>query len=88
MALHVAHRLTLIAFATVAMRGVLDRAGLEATLNTALLAGAIAFPIGLVLGDLARRLIEDTVRTEVERVLQDVLHLDGVEQQSASAQTA
>ncbi len=88
MALHVAHRLTLIAFATVAMRGVLDRAGLEATLNAALLTGAIAFPIGLILGDLARRLIEDTVRMEVERVLQDVLHLDDAGLHSASAQTA
>lgn len=88
MAWHVAHRLTLIAFATVTMRGVLDQAGLEATLQAALLAGAIAFPIGLVLGDLARRLIEDIVRTEVERVLQDVLHLDGAELQSASALTA
>lgn len=88
MAWHVAHRLTLIAFATVAMRGVLDRTGLEATLNAALLAGAIAYPIGLILGDLARRLIEDTVRMEVERVLQDVLHLDDADHNSTSAQVA
>ncbi len=77
MALHVASRLALIAFATVAMRGVLDRAGLEATLHAALVASAIVFPIGLVLGDLARRLIEDIVHMEVERVLQDTPNLDG-----------
>lgn len=85
MALHVASRLALIAFATVAMRGVLDRAGLEATLNAALFAGAILFPFGLVLGELARRLIEDTVHMEVQRVLQDVLPVSEIDHETVSA---
>lgn len=68
-AIDVSSRLALIAFATVALRGVLDGATFEATVTGALTAAVILWPIGFGLGDLGRRLVDDLVQKDVEPVV-------------------
>jgi len=67
----------LIAFATVALRGVLDSAEFRSTLKLALQASAAAFGIGWIIGDLARRLIEDMVLAQIRKILDKHTSRDG-----------
>ncbi len=71
MALHTACRLALIAFATIALRGVLDRSEFQTVLILALQIGAAFFGIGLIIGDLARRLLEDLVTAKIRKVINE-----------------
>ena len=64
-----ASRLSLIAFATVSIRGVITGTEFEGTLKSALIAAAVFYGLGLVVGELARRVIEDNVRSEFERLI-------------------
>ena len=68
MALHTATRLALIAFATIGLRGILNGMDFHSTSHLALSVGAGVFAVGLVVGDLARRLVEDIVLTDVRRI--------------------
>jgi len=70
-AMHVACRFALIAFATIALRGLLDGTDFEATTQEALKVGALFGLAGLIVGDLARRLIEDLVAEALPQPLQD-----------------
>lgn len=69
MATNVGCRLVLIAFATIALRGVLDGTDFQSTAKRALMIAVCFWPIGLAVGDLARRLVEDLVHKDVEPVL-------------------
>ena len=62
-------RLSLIAFATVSLRGVMTGGEFEGTLQTALAAAAAFYLFGMICGDLARRLAEEDARAEVERMI-------------------
>lgn len=72
MAMSVGCRLAHIAFATIALRGVLDGADFHGTAYRAVWVAFCVWPIGLIVGDLARRLVEDLVRQEAAPVLNDV----------------
>ena len=61
-----ASRLSLIAFATASARGVMTGADFTGTLKAALIAAAVFYGLGLIFGDLARRVVEDNVRTEIK----------------------
>ncbi|MBW3539964.1 MAG: hypothetical protein KY476_06830 [Planctomycetes bacterium] len=71
MAAAFAGRLSLIAFATVALRGAIAGADLEGGLYAALVAAGAAFAVGMVTGLLARWVVEEDVRTEWERLSTD-----------------
>ena len=68
MALQFASRLSLLAFATMALRGVLDRSDFQATLEAALLLAAVFYGLGLFLGELARRVVEENVQAGFARL--------------------
>lgn len=71
MALHTACRIALIAFGTVALRGVLDGAEFQAALVLAMKFGAAFFGIGLIIGELAGRLVEDMVMVNIKKLTDD-----------------
>lgn len=71
MALHTACRLALIAFATVALRGVLDGSEFQTVLILAIKTGAVFFGIGMIIGELARRLLEDMVISKIRKVIDE-----------------
>lgn len=68
MAIPFASRLALIAFATATLRGLLEGGDFRGTMWAALVALAAFYGLGLVLGDLARRLAEESARTELARM--------------------
>ena len=70
MALHVATRMTLIAVATAFLRCALDGAPFNAAVSVATQIGVGVFAAGVVAGELARRLIQDTVDEKVQSILQ------------------
>jgi Na+/glutamate symporter len=55
-------RLALIAFATAAIQGLANRADFEAALKLALAAAAACYVLGWLCGELARRVVEESVR--------------------------
>lgn len=59
MAHEFAVRLALIAFATAAMRGLFSGADFQPAIQTALLALGAFYVVGLVCGEVARRLVEE-----------------------------
>lgn len=59
MATQFATRLALIAFATVVIRGAIEQAIFYETLSTALTTGALFFGLGIVVGELSRRIAEE-----------------------------
>lgn len=63
-----ASRLSLIAFATASIRGLLHGADFQGTLQTAIAAGVVFFGLGLGLGELARWLVEENVQLEIARL--------------------
>jgi hypothetical protein len=63
-----ASRLSLIAFATAAVRGLLSQADFYGTIQTALVALGVFYVLGLVIGDAARRIVEENAKADlVER---------------------
>ena len=66
-----ASRLSLIAFSTASLRGLLCGADFEGTMRTALIVTAVFYGLGLILGDLARRVVEENVELEVQRMLSE-----------------
>ena len=63
-----ASRLALIAFATAALRGLISGAAFQGSLQAALVAMAAFYGLGLVLGELARRVVEEQVTAEWARL--------------------
>ncbi|MCA9067344.1 MAG: hypothetical protein KDA84_00370 [Planctomycetaceae bacterium] len=59
-------RLAVIAFSVKCLTGVIDGQDFETTIQSALLAGGIFWGLGLILGELARHVIEEHVRAEFE----------------------
>ena len=57
----------MLACATTVLRGVICGSDIQGTITTSLIALALFFGLGLVFGELARRLIEDYVHVEWER---------------------
>ena len=60
-----ANRLSLIAFATVTVRGLLSGSDFQGTLQAALLSLGAFYVVGFVLGELARRVVEESVDAEL-----------------------
>lgn len=85
MALHTACRLALIAFATIAIRGVLNGSEFQAVLMLAIRTGAVFFGIGLIVGELARRLLEDMVISRIRKVIDENAPRDNNQQVSAES---
>ena len=85
MALHTASRLALIAFATVALRGVLDGSEFRTVLILAIKIGVAFFGIGLIVGELARRLLEDIVISKIKKVIDENATQDNNQQLSAES---
>ena len=67
MASQFAYRLSLIAFATTTVRGLLSGADFYGTIQTALLALGLFCLVGLIIGELARRVVEESVDTQIAR---------------------
>ncbi len=64
-----AYRLSLIAFATMTVRGLLAGSDFHGTIQTALLAVALLYAVGLIIGELARNVVEESVDAEIARNL-------------------
>jgi hypothetical protein len=62
-----ANRLALIGFATITVRGLLAGSDFQGTIQAALLALAVFFAVGFVIGELARRVVEEAVDLEIAR---------------------
>ena len=69
MAKQFAIRLSLIAFSTASFRGLLAGADFEGTIRMALVTAASFFALGLICGELARRVVEESVQLEVGRLI-------------------
>jgi hypothetical protein len=64
-----AGRLSLIAFATAVFRGLLGEADFFGTIQTALVSLGAFYVLGLVVGEAARRMVEENARADlVERL--------------------
>jgi hypothetical protein len=62
-----ANRLALIGFATITVRGLLAGSDFPGTIQSALVALAVYFAVGFVIGELARRVVEEAVELEIAR---------------------
>jgi hypothetical protein len=62
-----ARRLALIAFATATLRGLICEADFFGTIQTALIALGALYLLGLIVGEVARRVVEETVRADLAR---------------------
>ena len=67
MAGHFAFRLSLIAFATASLRGLIGGTDFSGGLKTALVAAALFYGLGLIVGEMARRVVEEHVQAEFDR---------------------
>jgi len=65
-ALHFAFRLSLIAFATESVRGILSHSDFIGATQSALVVTALFFGLGLVFGEIATRLVEESARASFE----------------------
>ena len=59
----------MISFATVCLRGMLLGSEFLGTIRTALFAGAGFYCLGVILGEIARRVVEESVESEFEKLL-------------------
>jgi ABC-type Fe3+-siderophore transport system permease subunit len=66
-----AKRLVLVVFAALTLRGLVSGAGFEATLWTALVSIPTFLLVGLVCGELARRIVEEQVDRELSSLAAD-----------------
>ena len=62
MAVQFAKRLALVAFATESIHGVIAGSDFQATLQTALVALVLLFVLGFLCGEVARRVVEESVQ--------------------------
>jgi hypothetical protein len=60
-------RLALIAFITASVQSVMRGAAFEPGLKSALAAGAVCYGLGWICGDLARRIVAESVHAEFHR---------------------
>jgi hypothetical protein len=60
-----ARRLSLIAFATAALRGLLGEADFFGAIQTALVALGVFYVLGLVVGEAARQMVEENAKAEL-----------------------
>jgi hypothetical protein len=60
-----ARRLSLIAFATAVLRGLLGQADFFGTIQTALVALGVFYVLGLVVGEAARRMVEENAKADL-----------------------
>ena len=65
MAVGFAIRLSLIAFAAASFRGLLTQSDFQSTIETAMVAVAVFFVLGFIFGELARRVVEESVLAEI-----------------------
>jgi hypothetical protein len=64
-----AGRLSLIAFATAVLRGLLGQADFFGTIQTALVSLGVFYVLGLIVGEAARRVVEENAKADlVERL--------------------
>jgi len=70
LALQYAARLALIAFATTNVQGLLSKSDLFSTLQTGLLVAVIFFVLGAIIGDLARKAVEESVEKDLRQAFQ------------------
>ena len=68
-----AKRLALIAFATAALRGLFCEADFFATMQTALVSLGTFYVLGLVLGEAARRIVEENIKSDLTRQMETAL---------------
>jgi len=68
-----AKRLALIAFATASLRGLFCEADFFATMQTALISLGVFYILGFVLGEAARRIVEENIKSEVARQMEAAL---------------
>ncbi len=68
-----AKRLALIAFATVLLRGLICKTDFFATMQTALVSLGAFYVLGLVLGEAARRIVEENIKSQLARQMQATL---------------
>ncbi|HXY37514.1 MAG TPA: hypothetical protein VEI07_25045 [Planctomycetaceae bacterium] len=66
-------RLALIAFATAILRGLFCGADFFATMQTALVSLGAFYLLGLVLGEAARRIVEENVKSDLARHMETAL---------------
>ena len=66
MAHEFAVRLASIAFATATLQGVITGAGFQPTLKTALVVLAAFYGLGFLCGEIARRIVEESVAAGIE----------------------
>ena len=62
-----AARLALIAFATAVIQGLATRAAFEPALKLALTAAAAAYILGWLCGEMARRIVEESVQPVIDK---------------------
>ena len=60
-----AGRLSLIAFATAAIRGLWAQADFFGTIQTALVSLGVFYVLGLVIGEAARRIVEENAKADL-----------------------
>ncbi len=58
----------MITFATVCLRGMLQGSEFLGTIRTALFAGAGFYCLGAIIGEIARRVVEESVQSEFEKL--------------------
>lgn len=71
-----AFRLSLIAFATAALRGLMAGSDFEGTMQSALMILAAFFALGWIIGELARRVLEEQVEAAMPQLLQSLVGAD------------
>ncbi len=60
-------RLSLIAFSVIAFDGMLRGGTFEDTIQLALIAGGVFWGLGLLMGEVARRVVEESVDAELSK---------------------
>lgn len=66
-----APQLGLIAFATVLLQAAISGAPFESSITTALLALVVFYILGALIGETARRVVEDSVLSEFRQMMSD-----------------
>jgi hypothetical protein len=62
-----AGRLSLIAFATAVLRGLLGQADFFGTIQTALVSLGVFYVLGLIVGEAARRIVEENAKADLAK---------------------
>lgn len=70
MAMHLAAQLAMIGFATAALDGAMDGLAFSGTIQVALKAAVMFYFLGLILGEVARRLAEENSERILKRELE------------------